>query len=121
YKGFGIDDLCDDDCRVFPFMQAVYSQVSRMYFILSAKRLDYGLDRSMREEMIQAWMKELAQFKDHPAMMAMHSHAVSTGNFNSAFLRIAVEVLGDVSAHRPDGGIEKTPALGETQALSPPT
>jgi hypothetical protein len=95
YQSFGIEGLSDEDCRLFPFMHGVYSQISRMYFLLSAKRLDYGLDRELRKEMIQAWVRELGQFKGHPAMRAMHRHAIRTCNFNTAFLRLAEEVFGD--------------------------
>jgi hypothetical protein len=96
YRSYGIEKLSDENCRVFPFMHVVYSQVSRMYFILSAKQLDYGLDPSMREEMIQSWVKELEQYKHHPAMIAMHRHAIRTENFNSAFLRLAGEIFSHV-------------------------
>jgi hypothetical protein len=95
YRGFGVDDLSDEDCRIFPFMHGVYSQVSRMYFILSAKRLDYGLDGQLRKEMIQAWVRELEQYRGHSAMRVMHRHAIQVRNFNTAFLQLAEEVLGD--------------------------
>jgi hypothetical protein len=38
YRGFGIEGLNDDECQAYPFVYRMYSHVSRMYFILSAKR-----------------------------------------------------------------------------------
>jgi len=113
-KAFGIDGLSDDDCRAFPLMHGVYCQVSRMYFILSAKRLDYGLDGLMREEMIQTWVRELKQCKNHPAMRAMHRHAIQARNFNSAFLQLADEVLRDESGDSkgiPESDVGAAPKL----------
>jgi hypothetical protein len=113
YKCFGIEGLSGEDCRLFPFMHGVYSQISRMYFVLSAKRLDYGLDRELREEMIQAWVRELGQFKGHPAMRAMHRHAIRTRNFNTSFLRLAEEVFGD--------GDSQDVAQCDKRATAPPS
>jgi hypothetical protein len=115
YRSFGIQDLSDDDCRVFPFMHVIYSHISRMYFILSARQLDYGLTQVLREEMTQAWVKELVQYRDHPAMVAMHRHAVRTGNFNSAFLRLAGEVFGDPDKSQSESN------EGEVPSTSPPS
>jgi hypothetical protein len=110
YRSYGIAKLSDENCRVFPFMHVVYSQVSRMYFILSAKQLDYGLDQSMRAEMIKGWVSELEQYKHHPAMIAMHRHAIQAENFNSAFLRLASEIFSHAGESRGNGS-ESPPGL----------
>ncbi len=95
---FYLDELSDEDCQAFPFMHAVYAHVSRMYFILSARRLDHGLDANERDETIGSWTRYLVLFKDHPAMRAVHHQTLRDRDRNSAFIELAKELLGDESS-----------------------
>jgi hypothetical protein len=95
YKGYMLEDLTEDDCRAFPFMQSVYSHVSRMYFILCNDRLDLGLHSSEREQLVESWTRYLVLFKDHPAMKKMHANAIKNKDFNKPFLDLAARLMSD--------------------------
>jgi hypothetical protein len=53
YSNFDLSKLSDDDCRAFPFMQSLYSHVSRMCFLMTNSRIDLGLSKSARQELIR--------------------------------------------------------------------
>src|SRR5262249_42489924 len=92
-KSYGVEDLSDAEVRSFPFMQSVFSHVSRMYFVLSEKGFDTGLDGGQIEVMTDAWIKYLMSFYDSAAMKRMILSALSKEDFNSSFLsRVRLEV-----------------------------
>lgn len=94
YKDYDVDKLSDIECRTFPFMQAVYSHVSTIYYILEHKQLDLGLNDEDRKEILDAWKRYIIGFKNHPAMMRMHTDATKKRrDFNSSFMEMAEEEL----------------------------
>lgn len=93
YRAFDLDLLDDADCRDFPFMYSIYTHASRMHYIMSAKRFDYGLSAFQREETKRAWTNDLLLFIDHPAMKTVHQHALRLRNYNSSFLQLAEELF----------------------------
>jgi ubiquinone/menaquinone biosynthesis C-methylase UbiE len=96
-NNFFLEELSDEDCQAFPFMHAVYAHVSRMYFILSADRMDHGLNAYERDETINSWTRYLVLFKDHPAMRAVHRQTLRDRDRNAAFIDLAKSLLGDES------------------------
>lgn len=95
YRAYNLDDLSDEDCQAFPFMQSLYSHVSRICYILTSRRLDLGLHESERRDLIESWMKYLSLFRSHPAMAKIHASALVHRDFNEAFLSLALQYLGD--------------------------
>jgi len=88
------DSYSDEDVRAFVFYFNVYSHVSRMYFLLSNKSIDLGLDRKERSDFVEVWVSHLAQFAQDPVMKHVHAMAKRDGDFNAAFLDAADSVLG---------------------------
>ncbi|MER7283919.1 hypothetical protein ABT369_56855 [Dactylosporangium sp. NPDC000244] len=104
YRSFDLERLSDDDCRSFPFMYGTYIHVSRMYFILSNSKLDYGLTGEDRDQLISAWVNDLSAFKGHPAMEIVHEKALSRRNFNAKFIELADRILVNSATPHPNGG-----------------
>lgn len=93
YGSYDIEELSDEECGAFPFMQSVYSHVSRMYYILTNERLDLGLRPDERAEVIDSWTRYLATFSEHPAMRRIHESAMRRRDFNESFLQRAEQVM----------------------------
>lgn len=93
YRSYDLDDLSDEDCRAFPFMQSVYSHVSRIYYILDNGKLDLGLQKEDRDELINSWTEYLVTFRDHPAMQKIHASAMARRDFNQSFLTAAERLM----------------------------
>lgn len=98
YRGYEIDDLTDVDCRSFPFMYSIYVHVSRMHFLISSPSLDLGLSVQTRASEIEKWLRDLALYKNHPAMVAVHRTAMRSGNFNPQFMRLADDIIEPFSS-----------------------
>jgi hypothetical protein len=94
YASYNLDELSDEDCRAFPFMQSTYAHASRIFYILNNRRLDLGLKRNEREELLHLWMVNLSAFDGHPAMMCMHRNAQERRDFHENFLRMTTNYLG---------------------------
>jgi hypothetical protein len=75
-------------------MFSLYSHVSRMCYILTNRQLDLGITSKARTEVVDLWMKYLALFKDHPAMIKVHSNAQVHRDYNEPFLELARRYLG---------------------------
>ena len=122
YRNHGARNLSDTDCQAFPYMYSVYAHISRMYFILSAQNLDYGLSRRLREITIETWSRDLALYKDHPAMRALHEEALRSANFNESFLRLADDLLrldSPKAARDPGDGSSSIAAKGPGNPVAP--
>jgi hypothetical protein len=96
---FDVDQLTDEDCAAFPFMQSLYSQASRMFFLLHNNQLDLGLSEKHRCELIELWMCYLGAFRNHPAMKVMHSGARKNQDFHPDFFARAEQVLDSKCNH----------------------
>lgn len=96
YGIYELADLADIDCQAFPFMQSLYSHVSRIYFIVTNPHLDLGLNKQEKEQLIDSWTRYLVLFKTHPAMMKIHYSALRNRDFNEPFLKKVAELLGEL-------------------------
>lgn len=108
YSIYDLSSLSDVDCRAFPVMESIYTQTSRLYYILTSRNMDLGLNESQRAELIREWALYLALFKTHPAMIIMHQHSIISRDFNAGFLDFAsdlmsVNVMGRESSPRLGG------------------
>lgn len=93
YTAYDLTDLTDDQVAAFPFMQSVFSHVSRLYYLLCNRSLDLGLSEEQREELIVSWMGYLGSFRSSPAMQVMYKAAIRHGDFNTSFMTKARDVL----------------------------
>ena len=109
YTAYDLSKLSDDECRALPFMQSVYLHVSRITFIVANPRLDLGLSRREKEELLQIWFAHLRTFRLHPAMQIVHQSALRDRDVNEAFLRLAVNHLGPAqeSDVKPETTVDK--------------
>ncbi len=101
YAHYDLTNLSDVECHAFAFMHSLYSHVSRMCYILTNDHLDLGLNESERAEVLDLWMKYLAFFKNHPAMVRFHLVSQTQRDYNERFLELAVKYLGDPNAVPP--------------------
>lgn len=81
------------ELRSFVYLRRLYSQVSRMVYIVNDKTLDVGMDDNDRMEFLEVWERELRTFQTHPIMRRIHQNAVKHGNFNSHMLSWAAKVF----------------------------